>query len=134
LYACSSAFLHGQTSKKIRIVGANSLEYDDRVPDARRLIGNVIFEHFQDQGIIQHSSYPIVFQFSISDKNPKKCGRHQCFWIHCYTCWIFSNKWRKLELAWFSSLFLDKHRRFSDQCYVQFNSGLLHKCWAARRT
>jgi lipopolysaccharide export system protein LptA len=45
LYACSSAFLHGQTSKKIRIVGANSLEYDDRVPDARRLIGNVIFEH-----------------------------------------------------------------------------------------
>lgn len=40
-----NAVLFSQTGKKIRIVGANSLEYDERVPDARRLIGNVIFEH-----------------------------------------------------------------------------------------
>lgn len=31
--------------RKINIVNANSLEYSQRMPDAKRLIGNVIFEH-----------------------------------------------------------------------------------------
>jgi len=44
LYTCAQT-AKAQSGRKIRIVNANSLEYSDRMPDARRLIGNVAFEH-----------------------------------------------------------------------------------------
>lgn len=34
-----------QDERKIRIVNANALEFNERIPDARRLIGDVVFEH-----------------------------------------------------------------------------------------
>lgn len=40
-----SARVEAQEGRKIRIVNANSLEFNERIPGARRLIGEVIFEH-----------------------------------------------------------------------------------------
>ncbi len=44
LFLVFTGTIAGQTSRKINIKSANSLEFDDRV-DAQRLVGNVIFEH-----------------------------------------------------------------------------------------
>jgi lipopolysaccharide export system protein LptA len=35
----------GQTGKKIEVRNADALEFDERIPDAQRLIGNVLLEH-----------------------------------------------------------------------------------------